>query len=59
VVRKDVADMAGPDLEKTVELISAQLTDETMQELNARVDLDHEDPATVARRYLRDKGLVK
>jgi osmoprotectant transport system substrate-binding protein len=59
VVRKDVADMAGPDLEKTVELISAQLTDETMQELNARVDLDREDPATVARDYLREKGLVK
>jgi osmoprotectant transport system substrate-binding protein len=59
VVRKDVADMAGPDLQKTVDRISAQLTDETMQELNARVDLDHQDPATVARNYLRDKGLVK
>jgi osmoprotectant transport system substrate-binding protein len=59
VVRKDVAAKAGPDLEKTVDLISAQLTDETMQELNARVDLDHEDPATVARDYLRDKGLMK
>jgi osmoprotectant transport system substrate-binding protein len=59
VVRKDVADMAGPDLEKTVDLISAQLTDETMQELNARVDLDHQDPGTVARDYLRDKGFVK
>jgi osmoprotectant transport system substrate-binding protein len=59
VVRKEVADRAGPDLQKTVDLISAQLTDDTMQELNARVDLDHEEPAAVAKDYLRDKGLVK
>src|SRR4051794_661864 len=59
VVRKDVADRAGPDLRKTVELISAQLTDDTMRELNARVDLDHEPPARVASDYLREKGLVK
>jgi osmoprotectant transport system substrate-binding protein len=58
VVRKDIADTAGPDLARSVELINGQLTDETMQELNARVDLDHEDPAKVARDYLRQAGLV-
>ena len=31
-------------------LIQAQLTDENMQELNARVDIDKKDPAAVARR---------
>jgi glycine betaine/choline ABC-type transport system substrate-binding protein len=30
-----------------------------MQELNARVDLDHQDPAAVAKGYLRDTGLVR
>jgi osmoprotectant transport system substrate-binding protein len=59
VVRKEAADAAGPDLEKTVDQINAGLTDDTMQELNARVDLDHQDPAVVARNYLRQSGLVK
>jgi osmoprotectant transport system substrate-binding protein len=59
VVRKQAADAAGPDLAKTVEMINAGLTDETMQELNARVDLDHQDPAAVAKGYLRQAGLVK
>jgi osmoprotectant transport system substrate-binding protein len=59
VVRKQAADAAGPDLAKTVEMINGQLTDDTMQELNARVDLDKEDPADVAREYLRQNGLVK
>jgi osmoprotectant transport system substrate-binding protein len=59
VVRKQAADAAGPDLQKTVEAINGGLTDEKMQELNARVDLDHEAPAVVARDYLRQAGLVK
>jgi osmoprotectant transport system substrate-binding protein len=59
VVRKQAADAAGPDLERTVDQINTGLTDETMQELNARVDLDHQDPAVVARNYLRRTGLVK
>jgi osmoprotectant transport system substrate-binding protein len=59
VVRKQASDAAGPDLQKTVELINSGLTDETMQELNARVDIDGEAPAVVAKRYLRDTGLVK
>ena len=59
VVRKTVADEAGPDLQKTVELINKPLTDENMQELNARVDLDKKDPAEVAKEYLSETGLVK
>jgi osmoprotectant transport system substrate-binding protein len=58
VVRKEVADKAGPDLQKTVEAINEQLTDENMQELNARVDLDKKDPATVAKEYLTETGLI-
>jgi osmoprotectant transport system substrate-binding protein len=58
VTRKEVADEAGPDLEKTLELIQQQLTDENMQELNARVDLDKQQPKEVARAYLIETGLI-
>ncbi len=58
VMRQETADEAGPDLAKTIELLQEQLTDENMQELNARVDLDKKDPATVAGEYLSETGLV-
>jgi osmoprotectant transport system substrate-binding protein len=58
VMRQEVADEAGPDLEKTITLLQEQLTDENMQELNARVDLDKKDAATVAREYLTETGLI-
>jgi osmoprotectant transport system substrate-binding protein len=59
VVRKETADQAGPDLGKTVEAVQKGLTDEVMQELNARVDLDKKTPKQVASEYLRESGLVK
>ena len=58
VVRNDVIEKAGPDFEKTVELVNEGLTDEVMQELNARVDLDKETPEAVAGAYLEESGLV-
>jgi osmoprotectant transport system substrate-binding protein len=58
VVRNDVIDRAGPDLEKTVDIVNKGLTDEVMQELNARVDLDKETPKDVAGQYLEESGLV-
>jgi osmoprotectant transport system substrate-binding protein len=58
VVRKAVAEQAGPDLPKTLEMIQARLTDENMQELNARVDLDGQEPAAVAKAYLTENGLL-
>ena len=58
VVRNDVIDKAGPDLQKTVELVNKGLTDEVMQELNARVDLDKETPKDVAGQYLQESGLT-
>jgi osmoprotectant transport system substrate-binding protein len=58
VVRDDVIEKAGPDLEKTVALVNEGLTDEVMQELNARVDLDKETPEAVAGQYLSESGLV-
>jgi osmoprotectant transport system substrate-binding protein len=58
VVRNDAADKAGPDMPATVALVSKGLTDEVMQELNARVDLDKETPEAVAGQYLQETGLV-
>jgi osmoprotectant transport system substrate-binding protein len=58
VVRNDILDRAGPDLQKTVEMVNEGLTDEVMQELNARVDLDKETPDAVAKQYLEESGLI-
>ena len=58
VLKQETADEAGESLTKTVELIQEQLTDENMQELNARVDLDKKDPAQVAEEYLNETGLI-
>ena len=49
VVRDEVAQQAGADLPKVIEQVQQGLTDEVMQELNARVDLDKETPEQVAR----------
>ena len=58
VMRKETAERAGPDLPRTLEQIQARLTDENMQELNARVDLDGQEPAAVAKAYLTENGLI-
>jgi osmoprotectant transport system substrate-binding protein len=58
VMKQATADAAGPNLPRTLELIQQQLTDENMQELNARVDLDRKSPAVVAKEYLTETGLI-
>jgi osmoprotectant transport system substrate-binding protein len=58
VMRKETADRAGPDLPRVLDQIQERLTDENMQELNARVDLDGQQPAAVAKAYLTENGLL-
>jgi osmoprotectant transport system substrate-binding protein len=58
VVRDDVLEKAGPDFANTVELVNKDLTDEVMQELNARVDIDKSTPKDVAGEYLEETGLT-
>jgi osmoprotectant transport system substrate-binding protein len=58
VLKQETAERAGSDLQRTIELLQRDLTDENMQELNARVDLDKKDPGTVAREYLTETGLI-
>jgi osmoprotectant transport system substrate-binding protein len=59
LMKSETAEAAGPDLAKTIDLIQKPLTDDAMQELDARVDLDKKDPAEVAKEYLQETGLVK
>jgi glycine betaine/choline ABC-type transport system substrate-binding protein len=59
VASKKAADAAGPDLKTTVETVQQGLTERVMQELNARVDVDREEPRTVARAYLRESGYIE
>jgi osmoprotectant transport system substrate-binding protein len=59
VVRDDVLAKAGPDFDKVVADVSKGLTDEVMQELNARVDLDKKTPDVVAGEYLKEAGFTQ
>ncbi len=59
VVRDDIVEKAGPDLPEVVGRVNEGLTDEVMQELNARVDLDKQTPKDVAGQYLEESGLVE
>ena len=58
VVRQEIADEAGAELEEVISQVQEGLTAEVMQELNARVDLDKKTPEQVAGEYLRESGLL-
>jgi glycine betaine/choline ABC-type transport system substrate-binding protein len=57
VMRQETADEAA-DLPELLDQVQAGLTDEVMQELNARVDLDKKTPAEVGKEYLQESGLI-
>jgi glycine betaine/choline ABC-type transport system substrate-binding protein len=59
VARKATVDKAGPDMQKTIELVQQGLTEKVMRELNARVDVDRETPRQAAREYLKESGYIK
>jgi len=50
---------AGPDYQATIEKVQQGLTLPVMQELNARVDIDKQDPAAVATQYLKEDGYIQ
>ena len=50
---------AGPDYAATIEKVQKGLTLPVMQELNARVDIDKQDPAAVATEYLKEDGYIQ
>jgi osmoprotectant transport system substrate-binding protein len=59
VMRNEIAEQGGAELEEVVAMVNEGLTDEAMQELNARVDLDKQTPEEVAGQYLSETGLVQ
>ena len=56
VVRKEYLD-AHPELEGLLKPLADLFDDETMRQLNARVDVDHESPSKVAAEFLRQHPL--
>jgi osmoprotectant transport system substrate-binding protein len=58
LMKTATAEKAGADLAKVIDQIQKPLTDDAMQELDARVDLDKKEPAEVAKEYLSETGLV-
>jgi glycine betaine/choline ABC-type transport system substrate-binding protein len=58
ITDQDVVKKAGPDYQKTIEQVQQGLTLRVMQELNARVDIDKQEPADVAHQYLKESGYI-
>jgi osmoprotectant transport system substrate-binding protein len=59
VASQQAADEAGPDFAETIEKVQENLTLPVMQELNARVDIDKEEPEQAAQEYLQEYGYVE
>ena len=58
VVSPKVLKAEGPAFEQTLNAVSAKLTTHVMQQLNAAVDIEKNDPATVAKKFLQANGLA-
>jgi osmoprotectant transport system substrate-binding protein len=58
VTTKKVAEDAGPDYEKTILQVQEGLDLKTVQELDARVELEKETPKAAAKAYLEPAGYV-
>jgi len=57
VVRNDTL-KKHPEIADTLNLLAGKLNDETMQKLNAKVDVDKQDPKAVASEWLKAQGLI-
>ena len=58
IVSQKVLDAQGPDFADTLNAVSAKLTTEAMQKMNAAVDLDKQKAAAVAKQFLQANGLL-
>ncbi|MGZ6772813.1 MAG: glycine betaine ABC transporter substrate-binding protein [Mycobacteriaceae bacterium] len=57
-IRQKIADQY-PQIAQIMKPVSDAITNEEITKLNASVDVDGKDPATVARQWMVDKGFVK
>jgi len=58
IARNPKVDAAGPDMQKTAQLVQGSLSEKVMRELNARVDVDRQTPQQVAKQYLKESGYI-
>ena len=58
-VRNEALKNLGTEGQKVIEDVQKPLTEKVMQELNARVDIDKQKPAAVAKSYLQQAGFTK
>jgi osmoprotectant transport system substrate-binding protein len=58
VVSKKVLREEGPAFRQTLNAVSSKLTNSSLQRMNGDVDLKGQKPADVARRFLRQNGLL-
>ena len=58
-IRNDALNKIGPEGQKIVESVQKYMTEKNMQQLNARVDINKEDPDKAAMEYLKAYGFVK
>jgi len=58
IVSKKTLSAQGPEFADTLNAVSAKLTTEAMQKMNAAVDLDKQKPADVAKQFLQANGLL-
>ncbi len=58
-MRDDVAEQLGPEGAAVIESVQENLTEDVMQELNARVSVDREEPEAVGRAYLEQFGYIQ
>ena len=58
VVSQEILDAYGDEFRSLINSISAEITTETLLDLNGRVELEGEDPADVATQWLEDNGFL-
>ncbi|MGZ4598159.1 MAG: glycine betaine ABC transporter substrate-binding protein, partial [Actinomycetes bacterium] len=55
LLRKEAA---SPDAQAVLDKVDQALTTQELQQLNAQVDVDKEDPSDVATQFLQSKGII-
>ena len=59
LTRQEAADRLGESGKQVIEAVQKPLTEEIMRELNSRVSIDKQEPAAVAKAYLKESGFIK
>ncbi|WP_406687040.1 glycine betaine ABC transporter substrate-binding protein [Rossellomorea vietnamensis] len=58
IIRQEVL-KEHPEVKKVLNELAGKISEEEMSEMNAKVDMDKQDPKDVAREFLISKGLIK